>query len=41
MFGKEDDIAGQQNPHEHSDCLDQMTTHYDENYLEPKTSLGF
>ena len=42
VFGKEDDVAGRHNPHEHSDCLERMkelvTAHYGEKYLEPKTS---
>ena len=41
VFGKEDDVAGRQNPREHSDCQERMkelvTAQYGEKFLEPKT----
>ena len=41
VFGKDDDVAGRQNPREHSDCQERMkelvTAQYGEKFLEPKT----
>ena len=41
VFGKEDDVAGRQNPREHSDCQERMkelvTAQYGEKFLEPNT----
>ena len=41
VFGKEDDVAGRQYPHEHSECQERMkelvSTYYGEKFLEPKT----
>ena len=41
VFGKEDDVAGCQYPHEHSECQERMkelvTAHYGDKFLEPKT----
>jgi hypothetical protein len=41
VLGKEDDVAGRQYPHEHSDCQERMkelvTAYYGEKFLEPKT----
>ena len=40
VFGKEDDVAGWQYPHEHCDCQEKITelvtAHYGEKILEPK-----
>ena len=41
FFGEEDDIAGRQYPHGHSECTEAMknlvTAHYGKEFLEPKT----